>query len=193
MNKPTCTFDGCNNVRYNVTRGLCQTHDTMFRKGQALRPIGRHKLPIAERMASKTLVTDTCWIWQDAPCTDGYGQIRHDGRMWMAHRLAYTLAVGEIPAGAVIDHQCRVRMCVNPAHLAVSTDKLNAQNRSATGHGRSGVRGVWKLPDGRWGARVKRSGHTYSGGDYLTVEEAAMAVRDLRLRVHTNNLCDRDT
>jgi hypothetical protein len=33
------------------------------------------------------------------------------------HRVAYTDAVGPIPDGLTIDHLCRTRTCVNPAHL----------------------------------------------------------------------------
>ncbi|MBO0885095.1 MAG: HNH endonuclease [Mycobacterium sp.] len=34
-----------------------------------------------------------------------------------AHRIAYTWLVGPIPEGFDLDHLCRVRSCVNPAHL----------------------------------------------------------------------------
>lgn len=40
-----------------------------------------------------------------------------DGRLVRAHRFSYERAVGPIPAGLQIDHLCRVRACVNPAHL----------------------------------------------------------------------------
>lgn len=31
--------------------------------------------------------------------------------------MAYEMLVGPIPKGLVIDHLCRVRNCVNPAHM----------------------------------------------------------------------------
>lgn len=37
--------------------------------------------------------------------------------MLRVHRVAYELRVGPIPEGMQIDHLCRVRRCVNPAHL----------------------------------------------------------------------------
>jgi hypothetical protein len=42
-----------------------------------------------------------------------------------AHRFAYELLVGPIPEGLVIDHLCRNRRCVNPAHLEPVTAEEN--------------------------------------------------------------------
>lgn len=59
---------------------------------------------------------DGCWIWQGA--TDlGYGVVKRQGRKQQAHRYAYTLAVGTLTEGLHLYHTCRVRNCVNPAHL----------------------------------------------------------------------------
>lgn len=53
-----------------------------------------------------------CWLWTGAT-TVGYGRFRGSG----VHRMAYEELVGPIPDGLVMDHLCRVRHCVNPAHL----------------------------------------------------------------------------
>lgn len=66
-----------------------------------------------------------CWRWQAAIRSDGYGAFSYDGRMRVAHRYAYQLLVGPIPAGLQIDHLCRIRHCVNPAHLEVVTQRVN--------------------------------------------------------------------
>ena len=39
------------------------------------------------------------------------------GKCIAVHRLVYELFVGSIPVGLTLDHLCRVRHCVNPAHL----------------------------------------------------------------------------
>ena len=67
-----------------------------------------------------------CLLWTGAKTsTNGYGQLWVDGRLQLAHRLAYERRYGSIPDGLVIDHICRVRSCVNPEHLRAVSDKEN--------------------------------------------------------------------
>lgn len=73
-------------------------------------------------IASAPSVT-SCWIWGGVPTWDGYG--RFGGNDTRAHRRAYELAIGPIPAGMVIDHLCEVRLCVNPVHLKATTQREN--------------------------------------------------------------------
>jgi hypothetical protein len=44
-----------------------------------------------------------------------------------AHVFAYVLLVGPIPEGLHLDHLCRVRRCVNPAHLEPVTPGENVR------------------------------------------------------------------
>jgi hypothetical protein len=66
-----------------------------------------------------------CWLWTAATSTAGYGRIRVDRRGMQAHRVAYEMHVGPIPEGLQLDHLCRVRRCVNPAHLEPVTQREN--------------------------------------------------------------------
>lgn len=66
-----------------------------------------------------------CWIWTGAGQTGGYGIVRREGRRIRVHRYAWELLVGPIPAGLVIDHLCRVKLCVNPDHLEPVTQQTN--------------------------------------------------------------------
>ena len=62
-----------------------------------------------------------CWQWTCAPTRTGYGRftIWHDGSTYhvLAHRLSYFLANGALREDMTLDHLCRNRLCVNPAHL----------------------------------------------------------------------------
>lgn len=66
-----------------------------------------------------------CWVWQAAFDKDGYGRLWWGGQTRRAHRVYYTQLVGEIPGCLEIDHLCRVRCCVNPAHMEPVTKLEN--------------------------------------------------------------------
>lgn len=68
-----------------------------------------------------------CFLWFGAHNEFGYGLIRDAqmGKNIRAHRFAYERENGAIPHGLEIDHLCRNKACVNPAHLEVVTHGEN--------------------------------------------------------------------
>lgn len=89
-------------------------------------------MPLVDRLMMHVRVVESgCWEFQLAPGKLGYGTITIDGTTRSAHRLSYTLHVGPIPAGLQLDHLCRSRICVNPAHLEPVTPKENIRRARA--------------------------------------------------------------
>lgn len=71
-------------------------------------------------MARMSYVIDAngCHIWQKARNSRGYGVVWHNGKLHLAHRVAWLLEHGRWPAdGLVLDHVCEVKECVNAEHL----------------------------------------------------------------------------
>lgn len=69
---------------------------------------------------------DECWLWKAAMGADGYPRFTYMGQMRHAHRVSAILAGIEVPANLDVDHLCRIRTCVNPAHMRVVTRRVNA-------------------------------------------------------------------
>lgn len=79
----------------------------------------------SERFWSHVDKTSECWNWTSSK-RKGYGAFGLRNRKTIrAHRWAYENQVKKIPAGLTVDHLCRNRSCVNPAHMELVTNKEN--------------------------------------------------------------------
>jgi hypothetical protein len=91
----------------------------------------------ADQFWSKLSRSGNCWIYPTRQWT-GYGQQSWAGERWLAHRLAYTLAHGDIPDGMHVLHSCDVPCCCNPDHLRLGSHDENmrdmAERKRAVGH-----------------------------------------------------------
>lgn len=83
---------------------------------------------LADRIFARADDDGDCLVWTGAKNRpDGYGVIgwRVGGKQYRAyvHRLVYEGFNGAIPADHEIHHCCGNRLCVNPDHLEVVTDR----------------------------------------------------------------------
>ena len=81
---------------------------------------------LAARLWEKVDKSGDCWLWLGSLGHGGrYGSIHRGDGMVPAHRVAYELTIGPIPAGMEIDHLCRTPRCVRPDHLEPVTHREN--------------------------------------------------------------------
>ena len=91
----------------------------------------RNTPPVEQRYWAKVdkRGPDECWPWIGA-VTRWRGAFIYNGRFETAHRVAVMIDGREIPPGMVVDHICKMGLCVNPAHLRVVTQRVNSLENS---------------------------------------------------------------
>src|SRR5213593_4533327 len=118
----TCIADDCD--RNAKTRGLCQKHYLAAWRGNGPVPLPK-RTSVDLFWAKVNKAEGSCWRWTGSQRRGGYGRVRIGGRDFVAHRVAYELTIGPIPDGLQLDHLCRNRLCVRPAHLEPVTGQVN--------------------------------------------------------------------
>ncbi len=79
-------------------------------------------------ISARYTATDTgCWEWALSCSDNGYGKAKFQQWQVGAHRLSYLAHVGQIPDSLHLDHLCRNRRCINPAHLEPVTPRENVR------------------------------------------------------------------
>lgn len=74
-----------------------------------------------------------CWLWTGGQGNGGYGLMRYEGRLVVAHRAVYMVLRGPIPPRLYLLHRCDTPQCVNPDHLTPGTQKENVADAKRKG------------------------------------------------------------
>lgn len=113
-----------------------------------------------------------CWQWTASTNPKGYGKISFGGRTEVAHRLAYADRFGKLPSHVELDHLCKNRRCVNPAHHE-PVDRVENNARSTSPSALNAQKTVCV------------NGHAYDAENTLVVVEGGRERRRCRA-------CDRE-
>lgn len=115
-------------LTFEIADAVGATEQSVYRSLRRMK-LKPNKRPLWDRLARHFEFASGCWIWRGGQNGDGYGVLktRPKGRSRFAHRLVYEELTGAIDDSLVIDHLCREKLCVNPAHLEEVTSAENSR------------------------------------------------------------------
>ena len=119
-----------------------------------------------------------CWVWTRGLDQNGYGKVSFQGKTRSVHRLMFSVFVGPLVEGLVVDHiDCISTACCNPAHLRQISGAGNSQNqrgpRSNNISGQPGV--VWDKRYEKWRAQIKVDRKCHHLGYFTNLDDAIAA------------------
>lgn len=185
-----CSIEGCTSSVHG--RSWCSKHYQRWQRYGDPLGGGERFSTSAESFAARTERVGDCLEWTGTRNEEGYGFLRHGGKVTPAHRYAWEQSNGPIPTGMQIDHRCRNHSCCRVEHLRLATNKQNHEHRDVSILNTSGYRGVhWRKDTEKWVARVKHNGKRIIVGQFDDVHEAGEAARAARNEIFTHNDLDR--
>jgi hypothetical protein len=101
-----------------------------------------------------------CWPWMGRRNQYGYGVVQFAGRRSTCSRVSWLLTNGVLPDRTQVDHLCRNRICVNPAHLEPVTQQEN-QRRGLLARGRTPLGITYASGDHEHDIRSRAKGGRY--------------------------------
>lgn len=128
-NMKICTI--CTKKHYGL--GLCRNHYQQMKNSQRPKnPDYLRDMQAKERFkyhASPTPDNDGCVRWLGSTKSGGYGRMRFEGKIMLAHRVSYILKNGDIDETLHVLHKCDHPYCVNPDHLFLGTNSDNVADK----------------------------------------------------------------
>lgn len=131
-----CSVAGCDLSHFG--KGYCQKHYFRWRRtGDTATVRQGHRfteVDAATRLRERSEWQGGCLIYTAGHSSrSGHVTMGFKGRYPGVHRIAWTLANGEIPAGQVVRHTCDNPRCINVAHLELGTVADNNDDRDSRG------------------------------------------------------------
>ncbi len=91
------------------------------------------------RFRAKLARQGDCLVWTGHRNRQGYGLVRIDNRVYLAHRVSYSMAGRPLTADIDVCHACDNPPCVNPAHLFPGDARINTMDSVSKGRHRAQI------------------------------------------------------
>lgn len=102
-----------------------------------------------------------------------YRYVSVDDTVFLAHRLIWLMVYGKWPDGEIAARDGNLlNLRLGNLHVRSKEDFIASRKTSA----KSGIKGVYQQPGGKWSAQVRRDYRIYHLGTFLTKEDAAAAI-----------------
>ena len=132
-----------------------------------------------------------CLNFQGCRSGNGYRMFWLDGRMVLAHRIAFQLAGGQTTDDSpLVLHSCDNRSCCEPAHLRAGDHLENQQDKAKRTRGRVSRRGLpyGVQPNRRGGKFMALVGQKYYGSYPSWQEAGAIALLQKNLSLFASEV-----
>lgn len=96
-----------------------------------------HTPEFQQHFWSRFVKQGDCLLWTGSRDKNGYGKIRVLHKLWLVHRLAWTLNHGPIPDGLSVLHKCDNPSCAADSHLFIGDQFANMQDMTHKGRSRN--------------------------------------------------------
>lgn len=106
--------------------------------------------------------------------SNGYRQIKYNGKLYMEHILIWVLFGNELPKGFLLDHINRIKDDNRIENLRIATRSQNIANSSIRKNCKSKYKGVI-FNCNKWQARISVDNKRISLGYFIKETDAALA------------------
>lgn len=111
---------------------------------------------LADRFEAKVDRTGAHHLWTGSKRADGAGQLKVNGRTVTAHRVAWELAHGPLPAGAHVRSCPEDRACVRVNHMSLHGQPIEAPAEQRRRRASPGAGSMTEIRPGVWKFTVAR-------------------------------------
>jgi hypothetical protein len=127
--KLSCKFPQC--TRKILAKGWCSAHyQQVVVYGKDPKPI-IEPMTLIERLMSKIIKTETCWLWTGLLNNTGYGRL--NSKLY-AHRVIFEIYNNiKLTKNQEVCHKCDNPRCVRPDHLFLSEHSGNMLDMAVKG------------------------------------------------------------